>query len=230
MSPAYLVSGGTSQQRQERIFTLYRQVKPDSQPLTDPDTKIIESPKQKAIGLEEINQIGRHLSLKPYQKPPKVVLVFAAERLTFEAQNKFLKLLEEPPGQSIIILAAAHKENLLPTIISRCQQINLPPAFELQLREEELARAKQTYTEILKSSPGKRIKITEKFNGREEAVLFCQIQLFLWREILVKNPGRETLRIIREIQKTLKYLQANVNVRLAIENLLLSYPSPKTPT
>ena len=71
---------------------------------------------------------------------------------------------------------------------------------------------------------GQRFIYCEGLTKREDAERFCQIQLLLWRSRLLTNPTRENIAIVKKIQKTLKYLHANVNVRLALENLLLAYP------
>ncbi|MDP3888524.1 MAG: hypothetical protein Q8Q24_00625, partial [bacterium] len=65
----------------------------------------------------------------------------------------------------------------------------------------------------------------EKITNRQEALLFVQKQLLFWHEVFLVSPSPSTSRILRQIQKTLKYLTANANPRLTVENLLLSYPS-----
>lgn len=222
MSHAYLIIGGNQQTRQKRVVELYLEIKPNRKPENDPDTQLLET--QTSIKIEDIRNLGRLLSLQPYHQPPKIALIPEAEKLTFEAQGSLLKLLEEPPGQTIFILATSHADNLLPTIISRCQAINLPPLSEIELSEEEIKTHQTTLKEILKASPGERIRLIEKITSREEVEKFCQIQLVLWREILLKNPTKQNVQVIHEIQKTLRYLTANINPRLALENLLLAYP------
>ena len=71
----------------------------------------------------------RKLYLKTQNSGRKVVLVFDAHLLNSgqgEAANAFLKILEEPPSNTTIILVTDHMELLLPTILSRCQKINFP--------------------------------------------------------------------------------------------------------
>lgn len=222
MSQAYIIAGGNTISRQQKMLEIFDKIKPDRKPENDPDTQIIDS--QTSIKIDQVRDLKRLLSLKPYYAPPKIALIPEAEKLTFEAQGALLKLLEEPPGETIFVLTTAQAENLLPTIVSRCQMINLPPESEISLTEEEIKNYQEELAKILKSSPGERIKFTEQIKSREEAEKFCQIQLFLWRERLLKNPTTENTKVLREIQKTLKYLAANVNPRLALENLLLSYP------
>lgn len=73
------------------------------------------------ISIEEVRRIHAFLRLKTTGTAPirRVVIVQHADGLTTEAQNAFLKLLEEPPADTLIILTAGSKYGLLPTILSR---------------------------------------------------------------------------------------------------------------
>lgn len=222
MSRAYLIIGGNTHHRQEKISELYAKFKPQQKPTSDPDTQILTS--QTSIKIEDVRNLGHFLSLRPYLQPPKMAIISEADKLTFEAQGALLKLLEEPPGETIILLTVQASSQLLPTIISRCLKILLPSESEIALGAEEIEEAQKNLAIIMASGPGRRIKAVEPFTNREEALLFCQKQLALWREILLKEPTQENARVVREIQKTIKHLRANVNFRLAVENLLLFYP------
>lgn len=223
MSQAHLIAGGNEKSRWQKILEIYKTVKPNQDPETDPDTQILTT--EMTLKIEDIRNLSHLLSLQPYNVPPKIAIMAQAEKLTFEAQGAFLKLLEEPPGKTVFILAVDNLENLLPTIVSRCRLIHLPAESKINLSEKEIKENQELLEKILKSSAGEKIKLTDKIKNREEAQSFCQIQLFLWRERLLKKQNPETVVVIREIQKTLDYLSANVNPRLAVENLLLSYPT-----
>lgn len=75
----------------------------------------------------------------PIEGERKVIVVADAERLRADAANALLKTLEEPPARSIIILCTAVPEELLPTVRSRCQRIDLAPLTE-ELIAEALLR------------------------------------------------------------------------------------------
>ena len=81
------------------------------------------------ILIQSIRELRKSLYLKGDSKGRKVVLVFDAHLLSVgqgEAANAFLKLLEEPPSKTTIVLVTDHIELLLPTIISRCQRVGFP--------------------------------------------------------------------------------------------------------
>ena len=222
MSHSYLVLGGKSSSREEKIKDLYGQHKPGKIFESDPDIHRLIN--ESSIKIEDIRSLERLLSLKPYQAPPKIAIIPEAEKITFEAQNALLKILEEPPGETIFFLATAEESCLLPTIISRCQKIFLKIEMGFTLDEKELNEAKRFTQEILMAQPGKRLKLVEKITTREEAVALCQKQLAFWHDVLRKKPTTGRAKVLRQIQKTLKYLSANVNPKLAVENMLLSYP------
>ena len=81
----------------------------------------------------EIEKIIESLSLKSFESGYKVLIVWMAEYLRKEG-NKLLKLIEEPPPNTVIILVSEKREHILATIQSRCQQLYFPP-----LQEERIA-------------------------------------------------------------------------------------------
>lgn len=72
----------------------------------------------------QVRRIEHLLALSPYAGRRRIAIVDAADTLRVEAANAFLKTLEEPPADSVIILLAERPERLPETIISRCQRLN----------------------------------------------------------------------------------------------------------
>jgi len=87
-----------------------------------PDLSIIESIEGE-LKIEKIREAQNFLSYKSYYGSFKAVIINDAEKMNQEAQNCFLKTLEEPKGKTIIILVTSRPEALLSTIASRCQTI-----------------------------------------------------------------------------------------------------------
>ncbi len=77
--------------------------------------------KQGRIGVNEASEIVKKTSLKSYEGGYKVLIIWRADTMNTETANKLLKLLEEPPEDTVFILVADSVENILPTIRSRCQ-------------------------------------------------------------------------------------------------------------
>ena len=81
--------------------------------------------KQGNISADECNDINRKLSLKSFESGYKILLMWMPEYLGKEG-NKLLKLIEEPPPNTLFILVAENEEEILPTILSRCQLVKCP--------------------------------------------------------------------------------------------------------
>ena len=77
----------------------------------------------RSIGIDMVRHIIELTSKRPYEGRHNVVILFEAHTLTVEAQNAFLKLLEEPPSSALFILVTEFPDKLLPTILSRCQTV-----------------------------------------------------------------------------------------------------------
>jgi DNA polymerase-3 subunit delta' len=84
----------------------------------------------RSIGIEQIRNVIEKVSKQPFSGPRSVVAVMEAEKATTEAQNAFLKVLEEPPASSVMILVTARPDLLLPTVVSRCSEIRFDPLPE----------------------------------------------------------------------------------------------------
>ena len=94
----------------------------------NPDVLVFEYPGEKTIKVDHVRQdVERLIHLAPYENPYKVFIIDGAQRMNFNAQNAFLKTLEEPPPNSIIILITTLADLLMPTIRSRCQSVVFQP-------------------------------------------------------------------------------------------------------
>ena len=88
-----------------------------------------------SIKIEHIRQLQKDINLKPYTGEKKVFIIDNAHNLTAEAQNALLKILEEPPDDSLIILISAKPALLFKTIISRCRMMKFWPLPRTKLEE-----------------------------------------------------------------------------------------------
>lgn len=87
--------------------------------------KKLEIPKKQGIiSVKESAAINKNLSLKAYEGGYKVMIIWMADKMRTDAANKLLKLLEEPPEKTIFILISESIDDLLQTIISRCQVVD----------------------------------------------------------------------------------------------------------
>lgn len=84
-------------------------------------------PSNLLIKIDQIRSLLNVFALKPYEAHFRVVIISDAQTMNDSAANALLKALEEPPNQTILILTAVQSSDLLPTIVSRCQQIRFNP-------------------------------------------------------------------------------------------------------
>ncbi len=91
-----------------------------------PDIAVLE-PIHSVIKIERIRRLCHQLSLKPYEAKKRVAVIVDAHRLTLEAGNALLKVLEEPPPRTLLILTAPQRSDLLSTLVSRCHPVRFCP-------------------------------------------------------------------------------------------------------
>ena len=123
---------------------------------THPDFLLI-SPESDQIRIEEIRSIDDVLSLKAFEGKCKTVIVDNADTLNQYAANAFLKTLEEPPGNSLIILISSNPDRLPDTIRSRCSRINFAP-LSLEACEEVIKKVTGDPSAGSGSKTGKSVK------------------------------------------------------------------------
>ena len=92
--------------------------------------------KQGMIGVDEAQDIVKKLQLKSYEGGFKVMIIWVAEKMNIAAANKLLKLIEEPPSQTIFLLVTENEDQIINTIKSRCQALHFPV-----LSEQDIAQA-----------------------------------------------------------------------------------------
>ena len=102
-----------------------------------PDVQLIEG-EGGSLKIAQMRTLQHEAALSPLEGRWKVYIIRQMERATAEAANCLLKTLEEPPAHVILLLTASRSDALLPTIVSRCQVLNLRP-----LANETVQRALQ---------------------------------------------------------------------------------------
>jgi len=106
--------------------------------------------KQGNITANECNDIIRKLSLKSFESEYKILILWLPEYLGNEG-NKLLKLIEEPPPNTLFILVAENESQILPTILSRCQLVRIP-ALDTKDIEEALISRNKTEPQIARQT------------------------------------------------------------------------------
>ena len=92
------------------------------------------------IKIDQIRTLCRTLAMKPYEAGMRVVIISDAQAMNPAAGNALLKVLEEPPPGTILILVANHTSDLLATIVSRCRHIRFNPISRTKMESILVSR------------------------------------------------------------------------------------------
>jgi len=84
-----------------------------------PDIHIVDGRRSNSIGIEEVKELQNEMKYKPFDNHSQLAIILDSQKLTLQAQNSFLKTLEESSDNTIYILCVNNEKNLLQTIISR---------------------------------------------------------------------------------------------------------------
>lgn len=123
--------------------------------------------KQLFISVHEIRALKRGIYLKAFEAPYKVVIVWNAEQINTEGANAFLKLLEEPPDKTLLILTCSDPGKLLTTINSRCQRIPLSRIKNEQIKTylQEVKEVEASLAEELSNISEGSISIASEYQS-----------------------------------------------------------------
>lgn len=157
------------------------------------DAFLLEPDEHQTIGIDEIRRIRNFLWQKPIVSKKRTVVIDDVEAMTGEAQNALLKIAEEPPQSSLLILVARDPEKLLPTLKSRLQKIYFSsvslPLIENWLREKFGCEKEQLRSVAVLSSgqPGLawRMLFDERFQAlRKSGEAFLKSGFWARREMI----------------------------------------------
>ncbi len=182
--------------------------------------------KQGNITAEECNDINRKISLKSFESGYKILIIWMPEYLTKNG-NKLLKLIEEPPPNTLFILVAENEEQILKTILSRTQLVKVP-----RLSNNEIEAALEL-REGVNMDKARQIAVLCEGNYREALHLLqheesdWQATLREWLNLVVKKnlPGQvkwvdEVSKLGREKQKQfLKYFIHLLEMAIRVQYL-----------
>lgn len=134
-----------------------------------------------SIKIKQIQQIVGEVAKKPYDSGYKVVVLEHAEKMTIDAQNAFLKTLEEPPPYTVFILLAENPKALLVTVVSRCQSFRMKPVPILDI---------QGYLNIRYPDRGDQIKLASGFSN---GIIGRSVQMLEQPDYFEKRKSTGTL-------------------------------------
>jgi len=186
-----------------------------------PDIHILDRREENSIGIEEVKDFVKEMIFKPFGTSKQVAIIYEAEKLTSQAQNSFLKTLEESTDDTIYILCVNNEKNVLPTIYSRSKPVYIKQGKFEVIEETKPVILDQDLVEqfeYIDSISKEKVKCLELLNEIEG----------YFRQELEKEIKNDNINSSRAISERLKYVQetrdkinSNCNKKLVLEALLL---------
>jgi DNA polymerase III subunit delta' len=138
LAHAYLISGPAGSGKRELAARIASLMTGSEKGIAHPDVHVAEpESRSRQITIEQTRELERELQMRSVVSGRKVAVIFDADRMNPNAANSFLKTLEEPPRNSLILLVTAQPEVLLETIVSRCIPVDLRPPERRVLTPEQ---------------------------------------------------------------------------------------------
>lgn len=178
-----------------------------------PDLKFIE-PEKGLIKKKVIDDLIKDINIAPFESKKRIIIIDDSHEMRMESQNALLKTLEEPPSYINIILITSNSNNLIPTILSRCQIIKFYPVGKekivqlLRTKYGKTAEEANFIADFTKGSIGKSITLSQSeefFQKRDEIIEIIQsilkgdkAKIFNSTDFFIKNKDdyEEILDII----------------------------------
>lgn len=184
--------------------------------------------KNAVIGVEESRHILQKLSLKSYSGKYKIMIIWLPEKMNNAAANKLLKLLEEPPAETLFFLLSDSIENILPTIISRTQLLKISP-FEtddiVHYLESRFSVDKGIATSVAGLAQGSMVEAIQMVSGDENQHVYFDLFVKMMRTAYAANAF-ELISVAEELAALEKEQQKNFvkyGLHLFRESIILNY-------
>ncbi len=183
---------------------------------------------QGLIFSSEASEIIKKLSLKTYESDFKIMIIWLPEKMHIAAANKVLKIIEEPPEKTLFLLVSEEPDKVVPTILSRCQMVKIPPFTKQEIEEYLMSRygpdKAKTISEISKVTNGNIVRAIEQIENEGSSLTdlerFRNLMRFAWKRdiISVISWSEEISSTGREAQKSF----LSYSLRLLRENLMMT--------
>ena len=251
---AYLLYGAGSEALikhcRELIFSVYEKAAPHelneglkrritNETFTD---IMYVKPEGTGVKIDSVRRIKSFLALMPNEGTLKFVVVCEAQLLTAEAQNAMLKILEETPENRFIMLLAQNAENILPTVLSRLQQVRCLPDYSNDSAYWEGGGVAQSLSAMLLEGSVEKVFDLSSYltKDRHKALHMLEEICFIFRDIYTAKLTGSTLknedcrylcenissrcasRMLETAKKAIINMKSNASVVLTVEAMLIS--------
>ena len=172
-----------------------------------------------SIDIESIRDLKSFMYLKPYSSEYKLAVIDNAEAISIGAANAMLKILEEPPKKSVLILISSKPRVLPKTILSRCETVVFPPKPEIQT--EEMSKALAELRKVARYGMADRIQYAKKLHEKEDYAELVNLWLHSLHFQLAEKPkSAPILKNLLHLSQIIS--QPQYNHRIALENFFVN--------
>ena len=195
-----------------------------------PDVQVVgtdQSAPSKEIKIDQVRQALDRLAPRPLEAEYKIAIVLDADRMNFQAQNAFLKTLEEPTAETVIVLVSSYPNKLLSTLHSRCIRVAFVPEVFLEQDgvEDPIKEAVAQFETVLEQGAlHGLLKFAEsQGTSREKAENLLRALLQSSHSKALSSASPEIyLRRFRRLEETLHIITVrNGSPRLHLEHFLI---------
>jgi len=151
--------------------------------------------KQGQIGVDEAEEIVKKLVLKSYEGGHKVMIIWMVEKMNIAASNKLLKLIEEPPKDTLFLLIAENEEQIIKTILSRCQVLHFKALSNSDIKKtlmDKFSIDENRAVKIANQSHGNWNKASRLLNHDDNEEVF-ERWFITWVRSAFKAKGNATI-------------------------------------
>jgi DNA polymerase-3 subunit delta' len=151
---------------------------------------LIAGRRQMSIPVSTVREMKRNLSQKPSAGGQRVVIIEQMDRMLTNSADALLKLIEEPPVRTLIIITTSRPERLLPTIISRCRRIRFPLLPEKLIksylieRHETAEATAALLARLAQGSLGRALYLSDDENHQDR-----EVAKLLFKGIFISDPA-----------------------------------------
>ena len=182
---------------------------------------------QGLIFASEASEIIKKLSLKTFESDFKIMILWMPEKMHLSTANKLLKMIEEPPDNTLFLLVSEEPDKVIPTILSRCQLVKIPSFKSIDIEKYITVRFGMTASkaaDIARVSNGNISRAIDMCENEDSSQVnfekFKSLMRFAWKRDInsIVNWSEEMAATGREAQKNF----ISFSLRLLRENLMLS--------
>ena len=176
---------------------------------------------KKEISVDQIRQVRSDACILPNEAKRKVYIIKEADTMNVSAQNAALKILEEPPNSAVFLLCVKNAQLLLPTVRSRCAEINVSGTAKKE-EDGENERLALAYLKAVAGRKRDRLLLwcsqNEGIDGRAAAEFINAVSEILADMLCGRRPDmgleqRKLVKLSELMAKCSRYLKVNVGVK-----------------